>query len=198
MVLIIWGLRGFSLLTTGLVFISKWHYWIAAALHTADDVFLKLFFIYFYLRWWLGLSRESRAENWFLTIHDSPPLSPVSPTLQQITLKALSDSSSQYTPYKQPLFLQKAPFCPAAGSKGARLSPKTSRSSQTLPEDLWRQWDGRQGGSGAPCAGAEKRLEVFNTLSCLIFCSKRKRFLGRNGLLNVCTAIRELGLWLCH
>lgn len=134
--------------------------------------FLRLWFIHFYHCWWLGFSHESRPENWFLTIHDSPTWSPASPTLQQIKLKAPSDSSSQRTPYKQPLFLQKALFCLAASSKGALLSPKRSRSSQTLPEDLWRRWR-RQGGSGALCAGVEKHLEVFNMLSCLIFCSKR-------------------------
>lgn len=66
-------------------------------------------------------SPESNPENWFLTIHDnSPPRVPHSSlTLLQINLKAEPDSSSRHTPYKQPLFLQKALFVSYEGFKAS-------------------------------------------------------------------------------
>lgn len=92
----------------------------------------EIWFIHLaYCWWWLEHSPESSPENWFLTIYDSPPQGPPprpsnsSLTLLQINLKAEPDSSSHHTPYKQPLFLQKA-FCLVWGLQSQRVSGKTS------------------------------------------------------------------------
>lgn len=79
----------------------------------------EIWFIHLAYCWrWLEHSPESSPENWFLTIHDSPPRVPRSSlTLLQINLKAEPDSSSHRTPYKQPLFLQKALFVLYGGFK---------------------------------------------------------------------------------
>lgn len=79
----------------------------------------EIWFIHLAYCWqWLEYSPESSPENWFLTIHDSPPRVPHSSlTLLQINLKAEPDSSSHHTPYKQPLFLQKALFVLYGGFK---------------------------------------------------------------------------------
>lgn len=81
----------------------------------------EIWFIHLAYCWqWLEHSPESSPENWFLTIHDSPPRVPHSSlTLLQINLKAEADSSSHHTPYKQPLFLQKALFVLYGGFKAS-------------------------------------------------------------------------------